>query len=140
MGLFKAIGGFLDAVVDIIAGVIGALIATAIFAIGAVIELAVDVLNWVNRGLQEFLNDGSTEVNVVKGSAIADFIKINQAQGNYTEISYEQLKSMNTSVINVTNNSDTVHKMQMIRSDKGLSQQSQNQFGGKDVLKIKIEH
>lgn len=44
MGLFGIIGNFFDAVVDLIAGVIGGLIATAIFAIGAVIELAVDIL------------------------------------------------------------------------------------------------
>lgn len=140
MGFFRSIGNFLDAVVDIIVGVIGGLIATAIYAVGAVIELAVDILNWVNRGLQEFLEEGSTEVNVIKGSAIEAFVRQNQAQGNYTEISYEQLKTMGNSAINVTNNSSSVQRMQMVRSDKGLSQESLAQFGGKDVLKIKIAH
>ena len=140
MGFFRSIGNFLDAVVDIIVGVIGGLIATAIYAVGAVIELAVDILNWVNRGLQEFLEEGSTEVNVIKGSAIEAFVRQNQAQGNYTEISYEQLKTRGNSAINVTNNSSSVQRMQMVRSDKGLSQESLAQFGGKDVLKIKIAH
>lgn len=140
MGFFRSIGNFLDAVVDIIVGVIGGLIATAIYAVGAVIELAVDILNWVNRGLQEFLEEGSTEVNVINGSAIEAFVRQNQAQGNYTEITYEQLKTMGNSAINVTNNSSSVQRMQMVRSDRGLSQESLAQFGGKDVLKIKIAH
>lgn len=138
MGLFGIIGNFFDAVVDLIAGVIGGLIATAIFAIGAVIELAVDILQWVQGGLEELLDDGCTEVNVIQGSAIADFIRVNQAQGNYTEISFGQLQAMDTGVVNVANNSTSVQKMQMIRSEKGLSEQSKAQFGNKDVLKIKI--
>ncbi len=138
MGLFGIIGNFFDAVVDLIVGVIGGLIATAIFAIGAVIELAVDILQWVQDGLEELLDNGSTEVNVIQGSAIADFIRVNQAQGNYTEISFGQLKAMDTGVINVANNSASVQNMQMIRSEKGLSEQSKAQFGNKDVLKIKI--
>lgn len=138
MGLFGIIGNFFDAVVDLIAGVIGGLIATAIFAIGAVIELAVDILQWVQGGLEELLDDGCTEVNVIQGSAIADFIRVNQAQGNYTEISFGQLQAMDTGVVNVANNNTSVQKMQMIRSEKGLSEQSKAQFGNKDVLKIKI--
>ena len=138
MGLFGIIGNFFDAVVDLIAGVIGGLIATAIFAIGAVIELAVDILQWVQGGLEELLDDGCTEVNVIQGSAIADFIRVNQAQGNYTEISFGQLQAMDTGVVNVANNSSSVQKMQMIRYEKGLSEQSKAQFGNKDVLKIKI--
>jgi hypothetical protein len=140
MGFFRSIGNFLDAVVDIIVGVIGGLIATAIYAVGAVIELAVDIWNWVTRGLQEFLEEGSTEVNVIKGSAIEAFVRENQAKGNYTEITYEQLETMGNSAINVTNNSSSVQRMQMVRSDRGLSQESLAQFGGKDVLKIKIAH
>lgn len=140
MGFFRSIGNFLDAVVDIIVGVIGGLIATAIYAVGAVIELAVDIRNWVTRGLQEFLEEGSTEVNVIKGSAIEAFVRENQAKGNYTEITYEQLETMGNSAINVTNNSSSVQRMQMVRSDRGLSQESLAQFGGKDVLKIKIAH
>lgn len=138
MGLFGIIGNFFDAVVDLIVGVIGGLIATAIYAVGAVIELAVDILQWVQDGLEALLDEGSTEVNVIQGSAIADFIRVNQAQGNYTEISFGQLKAMDTGVINVANNSASVQNMQMIRSEKGLSEQSKAQFGNKDVLKIKI--
>ncbi len=138
MGLFKIVGNFLDSVFELIVGLVGALIATAILAVGAVIELAADILSWIDDGLKELLDAGSTEVNVIKGSAIADFIRINQANGNYTEITYSQLKEMNTSVINVANNDSEAQKIQMIKSERGLSNNANEKFAGKDVLKIKI--
>lgn len=138
MGLFKIVGNFLDSVFELIVGLVGALIATAILAVGAVIELAADILSWIEDGLKELLDAGSTEVNVIKGSAIADFIRINQANGNYTEITYSQLKEMNTSVINVANNDSEAQKIQMIKSERGLSNNANEKFAGKDVLKIKI--
>lgn len=138
MGLFKIVGNFLDSVFELIVGLVGALIATAILAVGAVIELAADILSWIEDGLEELLDAGSTEVNVIKGSAIADFIRINQANGNYTEITYSQLKEMNTSVINVANNDSEAQKIQMIKSERGLSNNANEKFAGKDVLKIKI--
>ena len=136
MGLFSAIGEFLDGVCSIIVGVIGALIATAIFAVGAVIELAIDVLTWIDREL--FLSEGSTEVNIIRGSAIADYIKICQANGNYTEVSFEDVQAMRTGVVNVANNDEDIQRMQMVRSQDGLSSSANAQFKGKDVLKIKI--
>ncbi|MBR6691642.1 MAG: hypothetical protein IKL75_03275 [Bacteroidaceae bacterium] len=138
MGLFKIVGNFLDSVFELIVGLVGALIATAILAVGAVIELAADILSWIDDGLKELLDAGSTEVNVIKGSAIADFIRINQDKGNYTEITYSQLKEMNTSVINVANNDSEAQKIQMIKSERGLSNNANEKFAGKDVLKIKI--
>lgn len=138
MGLFKIVGNFLDSVFELIVGLVGVLIATAILAVGAVIELAADILSWIDDGLKELLDAGSTEVNVIKGSAIADFIRINQANGNYTEITYSQLKEMNTSVINVANNDSEAQKIQMIKSERGLSNNVNEKFAGKDVLKIKI--
>lgn len=138
MGLFKIVGNFIDSVFELIVGLVGALIATAILAVGAVIELAADILSWIEDGLKELLDAGSTEVNVIKGSAIADFIRINQANGNYTEITYSQLKEMNTSVINVANNDSEAQKIQMIKSERGLSNNANEKFAGKDVLKIKI--
>lgn len=138
MGLFRIVGNFLDSVFEFLVNLVAALIATAILAVGAVIELAVDILSWINDGIEELLDAGSTEVNVIKGSAMADFIRISQANGNYTEITYTQLKEMDTSVINVANNNNEVHKTQMIKSDKGLSDATNERFAGKDVLKIKI--
>ena len=129
MGLFSAIGGFIDSVCNIIVAVIGGLIATAIFAVGAVLELAIDILSWIKSGIDELLDDGSTEVNIIKGSAIADFIRVNQAQGNYTEITFEQLQAMDTGAVNVANNDQEIQKMQMFRSEKGFSEKSQAQFG-----------
>ena len=138
MGLFKIVGNFLDSVFELIVGLVGALIATAILAVGAVIEMAADIISWIDDGLKELLDAGSTEVNVIKGSAIADFIRINQANDNYTEITYSQLKEMNTSVINVANNDSEAQKIQMIKSERGLSNNANEKFAGKDVLKIKI--
>ncbi len=138
MGLFRIVGNFIDNLFSALAGIIGALIATAIYAIGAVIELAVDVLGWINGCLEELIDDGATEVNVVMGSAIGDFIRINQAQGNYTEITLSQLQAMDNSVINVANNNTEVQRTQMIRSDNGVSENTRRQFNGKDVMKVKI--
>lgn len=138
MGLFSIIGNFIDGLFSVVAGVIGALIATAIFAVGAVIELAVDVLNWIKDGLDELIEDGSTEVNVVMGAAMADFIRINQANGNYTQISLADLATLDKSVINVANNQTEVQKMQMIKSQKGLSENTIKQFKNKDIVKIPI--
>lgn len=138
MGLFTILGNFVDGLFSALVGVIGMLFATAIFAVGAVIELAVDILGWIKGGLDELLDEGSTEVNVVMGSAMADFIRINQAQGNYTEISLSDLETLNNSVINVANNQTEVQRTQMIKSDNGLSAETKQQFRNKDVLKIKI--
>lgn len=136
MGLFSAVGNFIDGVCSIIVGVIGTLLATAIFAVGAVIDLVADVFGWIDREL--FLQEGSTEVNIIRGSAIADYIKICQSSGNYTEVSFKDIEAMSNGVINVANNEEEIQRMQMVRSQEGLSASANAQFKGKDVLKIKI--
>ena len=139
MGILREIGRFVGNVLELIIACIGALIEAAIWAIGFVIDMASDILSWINGKLEELLDDGATEVNTVQGSALADFIKQNQATGKYTEVTLSELNAMNSSVINVAfDDSDNIIDDQMIRSRGGLSAQARAQFRDQPVLKIKI--
>ncbi len=110
----------------------------AIWAVGFVIEMVSDILSWINGKLEGLLNRGANEVDVVRGDALADFIKQNQATGKYKEVSLENLNVLNNSVINVAMNSNVVVDNQMIRSNGGLSSAAESQFKGQPTLKIKI--
>lgn len=139
MGVLKEIGRFVGNVLELIICAIGALIMAAIWAVGFVIDMVTDILSWINGKLEELLNDGATEVNTVQGSALAEFIKQNQATGKYTEVSLSELNAMNTSVINVAfDDSGNIIDDQMIRSNGGLSANARSQFNRQPVLKIKI--
>lgn len=139
MGVLKEIGRFVGNVLELIICAIGALIVAAIWAVGFVIDMVTDILSWINGKLEELFDDGATEVNTVQGSALAEFIKQNQATGKYTEVSLSELNAMNTSVINVAfDNSGNIIDDQMIRSNGGLSANARSQFNGQPVLKIKI--
>ena len=138
MGVLREIGRFVGNIIDLIVCAIGALIAAAIWAIGFVIDMVADILSWVYGKLESLLNSGAKEVDVVRGDALADFIKQNQATGKYTEISLSQLNAMNNSVINVAMNGNSVVDDQMIRSNGGLSSSAKEQFKGQPTLKIKI--
>lgn len=139
MGVLKEIGRFVGNVMELIIYSIGALIEAAIWAVGFVIDMVTDILSWINGKLEELLKDGATEVNTVRCSALAEFIKQNQATGKYTDVSLSQLNAMNTSVINVAlDNSGNIIDDQMIRSNGGLSANARSQFNGQPVLKIKI--
>ncbi len=138
MGVLREIGRFVGNIIELIVCAIGALIAVAIWAIGFFIDMVTDILSWINGKLESLLNSGAEEVDVVRGDALADFIKQNQATGRYTEISLSQLNAMNNSVINVAMNGNTVVDDQMIRSNGGLSSSAKSQFQGQPTLKIKI--
>lgn len=139
MGVLREIGRFVGNVLDLIICAIGALIEMAIWAVGFFIDILTDVLSWINGCLESLLGNGATEVDAVRGDALSDFIKQNQATGRYTEISLAQLNAMNNSVINVAvNKNGNVVDDQMIRSNGGLSQQAKVQFNGQPTLKIKI--
>lgn len=139
MGVLSEIGRFIGNVFALFACVIAALLAAAIWAVGAVVDLLTDVLSWINGKLEELLTDGATEVNTVQGSALAEFIKQNQATGKYTEISLSDLNATRKSVINVAvDNYGNIIDDQMIRSQNGISSRTQQQFNGQPVLKIKI--
>ena len=138
MGVLRKIGRFVGNVIELIVCAIGALIAAAIWAVGFVIDMVTDILSWIHGKLESLLNNGAEEVDVVRGDALADFIKQNQATGKYTKISLSQLNAMNNSVINVAMSGNSVVDDQMIRSDGGLSSSAKSQFKGQPTLKIKI--
>lgn len=139
MGVLREIGRFFGNIFELIAYAIVGLIAAAIWAVSFVIDLVTDVLGWINDKLEELLDDGATEVNTIKGSALSDFIQQNQKQGRYTEISLSDLNAMRNSVVNVAmDNNGAIIDDQMIRSNGGLSSQSNAQFRGEPMLKIKI--
>lgn len=138
MGVLREIGRFVGNIIELIVCAIGALIAAAIWAVGFVIDMVTDILSWINGKLESLLNSGAEEVDVVRGDALADFIKQNQATGKYTEISLSQLNAMNNSVINVAMNGNSIVDDQMIRSNGGLSSTTKSHFNGQPTLKIKI--
>ena len=139
MGVLREIGRFVGNIFELIAYAIVGLIAAAIWAVAFVIDLVTDVLGWINDKLEGLLNDGATEVNTIKGSALSDFIQQNQKQGRYTQISLSDLNAMRNSVVNVAmDKNGAIIDDQMIRSKGGLSSQSNAQFQGEPMLKIKI--
>ena len=139
MGILSQIGRFVGNLFELIAMAIAGLIYTAIWAIGFLIDFVTDILDWINGKLEELLGEGSTEVGVVKGSALYDFIQIEKSKGNYPEISLEEANAMRTSVINVAMDiNGNIVDDQMIRSNGGLSSQAQSQFRGKDYMTIKL--
>lgn len=139
MGVLREIGRFVGNILELIICAIEALIKMAIWAVSFFIDIVTDILSWINGCLESLLGSGAKEVNAVRGDALADFIKQNQATGKYTEISLSQLNAMNNSVINVAmNDYGNIIDDQMIRSNGGLSQQAKAQFNGQPTLKIKI--
>lgn len=139
MGILSQIGRFVGNLFELIAMAIAGLIYAAIWAVSFVIDLVTDILGWINDKLEELLGEGTTEVNTIQGGAISEFIKQNQAAGRYTEISLNDLNAMRNSVVNVAmDQNGNITDDQMIRSNGGLSSQSQAQFNGQPILKIKI--
>lgn len=139
MGVLRELGRLVENVLELIIECICALIEAAIWAVGFVIEMVTDILSWINGKLEDLLSEGATEVNTVKGSALAEFIRQNQATGKYTEVTLSELNALNSSVINVAfDNNQNIIDDQMIRSRGGISSQTEAQFKGQPVLKIKI--
>lgn len=139
MGILSQIGRFVGNLFELIAMAIAGLIYAAIWAVSFVIDLVTDILGWINDKLEALLDNGTTEVNTIQGGALSEFIKQNQAAGKYTEISLNDLNAMRNSVVNVAMDAQgNITDDQMIRSNGGLSSQSQAQFNGQPILKIKI--
>lgn len=139
MGILSQIGRFVGNLFELIAMAIAGLIYAAIWAVSFVIDLVTDILGWINDKLEELLDKKTTEVNTIQGGALSEFIKQNQAAGRYTEISLNDLNAMRNSVVNVAMDAQgNITDDQMIRSNGGLSSQSQAQFNGQPILKIKI--
>ncbi len=139
MGVLSSLGRLIENVFMLIIYAIGALIEAAIWAVGFVIDMAADILEWINGKLESLFENGAEEVNSIRGDALADFIKEGQRSGKYQEVSLSQLNAMNNSVINVAMDPyGNIVDDQMIRSRGGLSQQTIAQFQGQPTLKIKI--
>lgn len=139
MSVLRQIGRFVDNMFELIAYALAGLILAAIWAVAFVIDLATDILSWVNTRLEQFLNEGTEEVDVIKGSALKEFIEQNKAQGKYPAISLSDLNALSNSVVNVAiDGKGGIVDDQMIRSNGGLSAKTNSEFRGQPVLKIKI--
>lgn len=115
------------------------LISSSKWSWGTNIELVEDILGWINDNLEELKDNGTIEVNAIKGEALNEFIKDNQQEGKYQEISNAVLNSLLNSVVIVAlDENGDITEDQMIRSKEGLSPQLLIQFNGQPILKIKI--
>lgn len=109
------------------------------WAIGEEIELVEDVLGWINDNLEELTSKDIIEVNVINGVALSDFIKDNQQDERYKDISFFVLYSLINSVILVAiDKNGNIADDMLIRSNEGLSEQTLVEFHGQPILKIKI--
>ncbi len=115
-------------------------LSSSYWSVGSNIELDKDILEWINNNIEELTGDGTIEVNTIQGDALCEFIKENQQNGKYKEISQLVLSSLAKSVIIVAlDECGNITDVQMIRSKEGLSVQSLAQFKGQPILKIKIQ-
>lgn len=115
------------------------LISSSKWSWGTNIELVEDILGWINDNLEELKDNGTIEVNAIKGESLNEFIKDNQQEGKYQEISDVVLNYLLNSVVIVAlDENGDITEDQMIRSKEGLSPQSLIQFNGQPILKIKI--
>ena len=111
------------------------------WSLGEEIDLVKDVLGWINDNLEELKSHDVIEVNVIQGDALSDFIKDNQKDERYKDISNFVLDSLINSVILVA--IDKIGKVAdtlMIRSNGGLSEQSLKEFHSQPILNLKFPH
>ncbi len=52
------------------------LISSSKWSLGTNIELVEDILGWINNNLEVIAHIGTIEVNVIKGEALNEFIKV----------------------------------------------------------------
>lgn len=115
------------------------LISSSKWSLGTNIELTEDILGWISDNLEELTDNGTIEVNAIKGEALNEFIKDNQQEGKYQKISNMVLNALFNSVVIVAlNECGDITSNQLIRSKEGLSPQSLTQFNGQPILTIKI--
>lgn len=141
MGFFSSLGNFLDRVFDALIGIIGFLLATAIEIINAALDFVQDVIGWIKEGLNSLLDEGATEVNVIKGSAFAKYINEQKALGNANvrNISDYDVDKIRKGVISVaTDKNGQEVKTQIITSRHGLSAEANEEFGDKSMITIQI--
>lgn len=134
------IWNFLHSLCEFIAGILGLLFATVIFAVGAVLEFAVDVLNWLFGVEDDVRQAGGTQVHVLDGSVFVEYIEIQKAQGNTVTMTIDQAKQMRNSVINVPtdDSGNVVCDPQMISGQK-MSDATKAKFDGKPIISIQMK-
>lgn len=141
MGLLTKLGNFLDGIFEVLIGIIGFLLATAIEIIDAALDFVQDVIGWIRDCLMELVDEGATEVNIIKGSAFAEYIGEQKAKGNVTvkSITDYDLNKIRNGVISVaTDSNGNEVKTQIITSQKGVSSAANKEFAGKNIMTIQI--
>lgn len=130
---------FINGLFSLLAGVIGFIVGAAIMAVGLVVELVVDVVKWIDDSLRDLLDAGATDVHVVLGEPLADYIRLQKEQGT-VQVDFSTLQTVKNSVINVATDSEGNIKAdpQMIKADKGVSEKTKDSFKGKNMMTIKI--
>lgn len=110
----------------------------AVWAAGNTI-MANDVLNWINDKMEELQSNGVSEVNLIQGEMLYDFILKNQAEGKYKEISSNYTDFLHNSVVIVAMDCNgEIARDQLIRSKGGPSDQLQEVFNEQPILKINL--
>lgn len=101
------------------------------------IDMGNDILPWLNGNINDLRADGGTEVDIINGHELSNFIRQHQETGSYIEVTSDQLDAINTSIIIVAlNENGDLISNQMIRSNGGITSDTLSQFCGKPVLKI----
>lgn len=115
------------------------LISSATWSVGAYVDLITDILGWINDNLEELLENGATEVNAIRGDALAEFIVNSQRRHKYLEVSNREIEKVSKGVILVAMNAQGhIIDDQMILSIEGLSAETIKQFHDMPILKINL--
>lgn len=116
------------------------LIKNAAWAKGDVIEFSDDIVPWINDNLETIRRQGAKKVFVAKGVALSDFVKQSQKNGVYDEISSDDKNAIQNSIILIAMNSkDDVVAAQMIRSQFGISNETDKKFNGESLINVELK-
>lgn len=123
----------------LIAGIVGALFATVIYAICGVLDFVDDVLGWLLGVEDEIKQAGGTQVHVLDGSVFVEYINTQKQNGNNIEMTIDQARQMKNSVINIaTDDSGNMVREQMISGER-ISDATKAQFNGKPIISIQMK-
>lgn len=123
----------------LIAGIVGALFATVIYAICGVLDFVDDVLGWLFGVEDEIKQAGGTQVHVLDGSVFVEYINTQKQNGNNIEMTIDQARQMKNSVINIaTDDSGNMVREQMISGER-ISDATKAQFNGKPIISIQMK-
>lgn len=137
MGLFVKFAQAFAMTLSALVLAVPALIQAAYEAVNGFIDWLNDILAKINESLNNYLNAGAKEVNVIKGSALSDFIRQNQQYA--PQYSLSDLNKMRDSVINVGTNKDgDAVAGQMIHGQQGYGADTTRMFNGKNMIKVTL--